>query len=96
MKRYKKIYMQFFGICEEELVPCERCYKAVAVDIHHCSARGMGGDPQGKKDVIENLGGVCRSCHDVLEANPVDNEAFARWCADLVSRKNKMKAMLRR
>ena len=43
-------------------VACEIC-GAPAVDIHHIEARGMGGDPQGKKDVIENLMAVCRGCH---------------------------------
>ena len=38
----------------------ERLCGDTAVDIHHIEARGMGG---GNKDTIENLMGLCRSCH---------------------------------
>jgi hypothetical protein len=41
-------------------VPCEIC-GAMAVDIHHIYARGMGGS--NLKDVIENLMALCRKCH---------------------------------
>lgn len=47
------------------MVLCEVCHKK-AVDIHHIDARGIGGDPQGKKDRIENLQAVCRECHTDL------------------------------
>jgi len=40
-------------------IACEICGNT-AVDIHHIEARGMGG---GNKDTIENLMGLCRSCH---------------------------------
>ncbi len=96
MKKHKKIYMEFFGVCSEEPLLCERCYQSVAVDVHHCSPRGMGGDPKGQKDVIENLGGLCRQCHNVVEANPHDNRVFAEWCANLLSRKREMTKRLRR
>jgi hypothetical protein len=63
MKRHTKIYMKFFGFREGDFIPCEVCGNT-AVDIHHIEARGMGGDPQKKKDVIENLQALCRSCHN--------------------------------
>lgn len=63
LKKHKKIYLDFFKYKEGDYVPCECCSKP-ATDIHHISPRGMGGDPQGKKDVIENLVGLCRACHD--------------------------------
>lgn len=47
----------------DDFIPCEVCGKR-ATDIHHIDARGMGGDPTGKKDVIENLMGLCRKCHN--------------------------------
>lgn len=47
----------------DDFIPCEVCGKR-AVDIHHIDARGMGGDPQGGKDVIGNLMGLCRRCHN--------------------------------
>ena len=43
-------------------MPCEIC-EAPAVDVHHIEARGMGGDPNGNKDNINNLMGLCRKCH---------------------------------
>lgn len=45
-------------------MPCEipGCHER-AVDVNHIDARGMGGDPQGKKDTIENLMGTCRGHH---------------------------------
>jgi hypothetical protein len=41
-------------------MPCEIC-GARMVDIHHIEARGMGGSRE--KDNIDNLIGLCRSCH---------------------------------
>jgi hypothetical protein len=94
MKRHKRIYMEFFNLSTEERVPCERCWKAVAVDVHHCERRGMGGDQTGEKDVIENLGGVCRGCHEILDAIPDENEKFKSWCANLDGRKQKMRRVM--
>lgn len=60
--------MDYFGCDESSFICCEVCddnNKLVkAVDIHHISCKGMGGDPQKKKDVIENIMAVCRSCHE--------------------------------
>lgn len=64
MKPHIKIYLDFFGYSGQEFIPCE-CCGGKATDIHHIDARGMGGDPQGKKDVIENLMALCRKCHEV-------------------------------
>lgn len=55
--------MDFFGYKIPEDVFCEVC-GSPAKDIHHIEARGMGGDPNGKKDVIENLQALCRHCHN--------------------------------
>lgn len=62
MKKHTAIYMKYFGYGIEDFIPCEICGKK-AVDIHHIEARGMGGNPNGDKDVIENLMAVCRECH---------------------------------
>lgn len=45
-------------------MPCEIC-GSVAKDIHHIEARGMGGDPTGKKDNILNLMALCRTDHEL-------------------------------
>lgn len=63
MKKHTKIYLDAFSYGEQDFIPCEICSKK-AVDIHHIDARGMGGDPQGKKDAIDNLMAVCRECHN--------------------------------
>lgn len=65
MKHHTKIYFDHFGYTGHEFIHCEipGC-DLRAVDVCHIDARGMGGDPQGKKDVIENLMGKCRKHHD--------------------------------
>lgn len=60
MVKHKKIYLDYFGYDEGDYIPCEVC-NSPAVDIHHIKARGMGGSKT--KDVIENLMGLCRTCH---------------------------------
>ena len=62
MKKHTSIYMNHFGYDINDFISCEVC-GGRAVDIHHIEARGSGGDPQGKKDTIENLQALCRSCH---------------------------------
>lgn len=61
MKKHTKVYMEYFGYDISDFIPCEICGKQ-AVDIHHISARGMGGSKS--KDFIENLMALCRKCHD--------------------------------
>lgn len=63
MKNHTKIYLNAFGYSTADFIPCEICANK-AVDIHHIEARGMGGDPTGSKDVIENLIALCRECHN--------------------------------
>lgn len=65
MKRHVKIYMDFFGYDENSFIECEKCH-ARAVDIHHINARGLGGNPKGDKDTIENLQALCRRCHETV------------------------------
>ena len=60
MKKHTKLYMSFFGYCQDDFIPCEIC-GARAVDIHHIDARGMGGSKS--KDTIDNLMAVCREHH---------------------------------
>lgn len=48
-----------------DFIPCEIPYCGKeAVDICHIDARGMGGNPAGDKDVIENLMAKCREHHE--------------------------------
>jgi len=61
--RHIKIYNNFFGYQSGDYRPCEIC-GAPGTDIHHMDSRGMGGDPKGTKDTIENLMALCRKCHE--------------------------------
>ena len=65
MKKHTKIYLDYHGYSVADIIICEMpdCLN-VAVDIHHKSPKGMGGNPD--KDVIENLMAVCRTCHSRL------------------------------
>lgn len=60
MKNYTKIYLNYFKYDICDFIPCEICSRK-AVDIHHIDCKGMGGSK--KKDNIENLMALCRSCH---------------------------------
>ena len=61
MKNHLKVYLKEMNYHETDFIPCEMCGRQ-AVDIHHIDARGMGGSKE--KDFIENLMGLCRSCHE--------------------------------
>ena len=52
MKKYIKIYMDYYDYVIDDVILCEHCSKQ-AVDIHHLSGRGIGGSKN--KDFIENL-----------------------------------------
>ena len=60
MKKHVKIYLDYFGYDNADFIACEVC-NSKAVDINHIQPRGMGGSK--KKDNIENLIALCRSCH---------------------------------
>jgi hypothetical protein len=64
MKDHTKLYLKYFGFTTDDFIPCEipGC-GAMAVDICHIDARGMGGNPSGSKNVIENLMAKCREHH---------------------------------
>jgi hypothetical protein len=57
--------MDYFGYDISDFIPCEICSKR-GTDVHHIHARGMGGDPQHKKDTIDLLMCLCRECHTLF------------------------------
>ena len=71
MQNHTKVYMQFFNYEEQDFIPCEMC-NSKAVDIHHLEKRNKT-----KNDYIENLVGLCRSCHIKAESDGMFN-CFAR------------------
>jgi len=68
MQKHIKVYIDYFDICEQDVVKCEICGKQRRVDkggfdIHHINGR-IGKDANN----IENLILLCRKCHtDVHE-----------------------------
>ena len=78
MKKYVKIYMYFHDYVLDDVILCEHCSK-VAVDIHHIDARGLGGDPRGHRNQIENLIALCRSCHIKAETNKDFNNQLREY-----------------
>ena len=58
MKKYIKIYLDFFGYGEQDFVPCEICGNRSGPP-HHIIFRSQGG-----KDEIENLIGLCQKHHE--------------------------------
>jgi len=62
MKNHTKIYFLAFGYEKGDFIPSELSGQT-AVDINHIECRGMGGDPNGNLDRIENLMAVTREEH---------------------------------
>jgi hypothetical protein len=63
MQKHVIIYCKYFGYADESEIMCEICGPPQrAVDVHHIDARGMGGSEL--MDIIENLMGLCRKCHN--------------------------------
>jgi hypothetical protein len=58
MQKYIKIYLDYFDYKVPEEIPCEACTRIPINDVHHINGRGKG------KDVIGNLIGLCRKCHE--------------------------------
>jgi len=75
MKKHTKIYCDYFGIGEQDVVMCEWCNKAIAVDINHIEPRGLGGKNP-SKDVIENLCAMCRYCHWRFEQKKISKKVL--------------------
>jgi len=69
--KYVKTYLKFHNYQLQSDVMCEVCGMP-ADEIHHIHAKGMGGNP--KADCIENLIGICRSCHDKAHAGEITED----------------------
>ncbi len=65
MQKHTKVYFDFFGYDESSHIECEMC-RATAVDIHHLERRTRN---KVTNDYIENLVGLCRSCHIKAESD---------------------------
>ena len=82
MKRHIKIYLDYFRLGEQDVMLCEWCDNAIAVDVNHIIPRGMGGSKT--KDYILNLVGLCRSCHLKFEAKKINKEELSQKHLDII------------
>ena len=63
MQKHIKNYLEYYWI-EQTQVRCEVCWLP-AVDIHHITPRSkFWKKTKHLQDTIENLIGLCRSCHE--------------------------------
>ena len=62
MKKHTQIYFNSLGYDTTDFIPSE-ISGGRAVDIHHIDCKGMGGDPTGSKDRIEELQALTREEH---------------------------------
>lgn len=69
MKNHTKVYLEHFGFDVGDFIPCEITGN-MAVDVHHITARGMGGRPKNSMDTPENLMALARKWHNFIEMNP--------------------------
>ena len=72
MKNHIKVYTEFFGITNEDKIPCEYCGKEMLVDVHHIENKGQGGSKN--KDYIENLIGLGRNCHTLAHQEKISKD----------------------
>lgn len=63
MKSHTEIYMKAYGYDKGDFISCEITGQK-AVDICHIDCRGMGGNPKGDKNRIENLMANSREAHN--------------------------------
>lgn len=88
MKKHTKIYMNFFNFKITEDCICEIPGCGLpAVDINHIQSRGMGGNPKGDKDHIENLIAVCRNHHNMYGDVPELKEWLIKVHLDFMKEK---------
>ena len=76
MKKHTKIYLDYFGLGEQDFFYCEYSWIVLkqevrAVDVNHIEPRGMGGSKT--KDHIENLMALSRENHDLFESGKMTN-----------------------
>ena len=66
MKKYTKLYFDFFGVEYDPVSGWHNCKSEIsgfpAQDIHHIDCKGMGGSKT--KDTIENLIALTRDEHN--------------------------------
>jgi 5-methylcytosine-specific restriction endonuclease McrA len=67
MKKHVKVYLDYYGYGEQDVIICECGCGGIANQIHHLVPRGMGGSKI--RDNIENLIALTMVCHDKAESD---------------------------
>jgi len=70
MKPYVKTYLTYFSYSEGDFIPCEVC-GAKCVEVHHLEPKSIA---KAKENLIDNLIGVCRDCHNQCHSSRQFNE----------------------
>ena len=84
MSPHKAIYFKHFNLTPGDWVKCEIPECGLSFDdIHHIECRGMGGNPKGDKNRIENLMALCREHHLQLG----DRKQFKDYLKEVHNRK---------
>ena len=75
MTNHVKIYLDYYGYCQDDSVVCDWCGVRLAVDIHHIIPRSkFGKKTKHLQDSIENLIALCRQCHDEAHAEKISKQ----------------------
>lgn len=75
MQNHVKVYHDYFGYYYGEFFLCECCQREKAVDIHHIIYRSkFGAKRKDEQDLITNLIGLCRKCHDKAHSEELTKE----------------------
>jgi len=94
MKKHIRVFRKFWEIGEQDVgrVRCMGCVMEKVApnyncEIHHIKGRGMGGSKTGERDSIENLGLLCRSCHQRTDMDKPFNQRLQKHVEKEIKRK---------
>jgi len=89
MKNHVRIYLKFWGYSassvSQEKVLCDYCQKNTDTEIHHLQKRQAGGSK--KRDTVDNLVALCRSCHTMADYNKEFNQMVKEKLQEKLMRK---------
>jgi 5-methylcytosine-specific restriction endonuclease McrA len=76
MKKHVRVYLKSIGAGEQDVIICESCRRTRAVDVHHVQPKGVGG--RKGAEVLENLIGLCRLCHNKAHSSQIAQETLQK------------------
>jgi 5-methylcytosine-specific restriction endonuclease McrA len=72
MQKHTRVFIKHYNIGEQDIFMCQYCGQRQCVDVHHINGRGK------EKDVIENLVGLCRDCHEKVHDGKITKEQLTK------------------